>query len=613
MHILIISQWFDPEPTFKGYLFAKELQRLGHDVSVVTGFPNYPGGTVYSGYKIKIFQREDFQGIKVLRVPLYPSHDGSGSRRVLNYLSFALAASVGVLVGRRPDVAYVYHPPATVALPAVLLKAVKGVPYVYDVQDLWPDTLAATGMITNRTVLNAVGHVLVSIYKRAGRVVVLSQGFKDALTARGVPGGKVDVIPNWADEGRINVNSGDLSELKAQLGFDQRFTVTFAGNLGKAQGLDTVLDAAETLVAEKDVRFLLVGGGLEADRLAEDARRRNLDNIVFMERRPIEEIGEILQLSDAVLVHLRDDPLFEITVPSKTQAYLMAGRPVLMGVRGEAARLIEEAGAGFIFPPEDPQGLADAVLKLKLMSEAERAALGEAGRAYYSDTLSLAVGAARFAEVLGEASLTHAHTAAAKRVIDVVGSASALAILGLPMAAVAALVRRKLGSPVLFRQIRPGLHGEPFAMLKFRSMTDERDEQDRLLPDSVRLTPFGRFLRSSSLDELPGLWNVLKGNMSLVGPRPLLTRYTPFFRDEERLRLRVRPGITGWAQIHGRNTVSWDARLGLDVWYVKNHSVLLDIKIIGATLQKVFSRQGVVVDPVSTMQDLDEERQEATV
>ncbi len=188
-----------------------------------------------------------------------------------------------------------------------------------------------------------------------------------------------------------------------------------------------------------------------------------------------------------------------------------------------------------------------------------------------------------------------------KRLLDIVASSLGLVILAPVFIATAILVRVKLGSPILFRQIRPGLHGQPFKMMKFRTMTDERDNQGELLPDAQRLTAFGKFLRSSSLDELPELLNVLKGDMSLVGPRPLLMEYLPLYSAEQSRRHHVKPGITGWAQINGRNAISWEQKFALDVWYVDNQSVLLDIKILCLTVWKVFKREGISAAGEATM------------
>ena len=188
-----------------------------------------------------------------------------------------------------------------------------------------------------------------------------------------------------------------------------------------------------------------------------------------------------------------------------------------------------------------------------------------------------------------------------KRLFDLLASAMGLLLLAVPLAVLAWQVRRKLGSPVLFTQVRPGLHGQPFRMVKFRTMTDARDASGALLPDAHRLTPFGRFLRASSLDELPELWNVLRGEMSLVGPRPLLMEYLPLYSPEQARRHEVRPGITGWAQVNGRNAISWADKFALDVWYVDHRSLWLDVRILWLTVRKVVMRDGISAVGEATM------------
>ena len=188
-----------------------------------------------------------------------------------------------------------------------------------------------------------------------------------------------------------------------------------------------------------------------------------------------------------------------------------------------------------------------------------------------------------------------------KRVFDFVASIVALLFLAVPLTVLAWQVRRKLGSPVLFTQMRPGLDGRPFRMVKFRTMTDDRADTGALLPDALRLTPFGQFLRSSSLDELPELWNVLRGDMSLVGPRPLLMEYLPLYTAEQARRHEVRPGITGWAQVNGRNAISWSDKFTLDVWYVDNRSLWLDVQILWRTVRKVLVRDGISATGEATM------------
>ncbi|WP_298037132.1 sugar transferase [uncultured Desulfuromonas sp.] len=196
-----------------------------------------------------------------------------------------------------------------------------------------------------------------------------------------------------------------------------------------------------------------------------------------------------------------------------------------------------------------------------------------------------------------------------KRTLDLLVTSAALSLLLPVIVVVAFLVRVRLGSPFLFRQVRPGLYEKPFKLLKFRTMSNARDEDGRLLPDGQRLTAFGRFLRRSSLDELPGLFNVLRGDMSLVGPRPLLTKYLPYYSGREKSRHTVRPGFTGWAQIHGRNFLPWDERLALDVWYVENWSLRLDLYILVMTFWKVLRSEGVAPDTDEVEPDLDHERE----
>lgn len=188
-----------------------------------------------------------------------------------------------------------------------------------------------------------------------------------------------------------------------------------------------------------------------------------------------------------------------------------------------------------------------------------------------------------------------------KRIFDFLLATLALVTLSIPFLLLVWAIRRKLGSPVFFRQRRPGLHGEPFEMVKFRTMTDARGPDGQLLPDAERLTPFGRFLRSTSLDELPELWNVVRGDMSLVGPRPLLMEYLPLYSAEQARRHEVRPGVTGWAQVNGRNALSWEDKFLLDVWYVDNQSLWLDIKILWLTVRKVLVREGISADGEATM------------
>jgi len=402
VRILLLTQWFEPEPTFKGLTFAKALRDAGMEVEVLTGFPNYPMGRLYPGYRIRLIQHEEIEGIKVTRVPLYPSHDRSVLRRIANYISFAISAFIyGVFFTRKVDVIYAYHPPLSVGAVAVVLKFLRGWRVVLDVQDLWPDTLRATGMLNNERVLSMIGSAAGLIYRWSDVVVVLSKGFQNRLITRGVPRAKVEVIHNWADEEKLR-NCEDVISFANSA--KASFNILFAGNIGSAQSLDVVVDAAVLLRERKShVRFIFLGTGLEVDSLRNEVKARGLDNVEFLQPVPMEQVGAYLKSADALLVHLRRDELFEITIPSKTQAYMAVGKPILMAVQGEASDLVRRAGCGLVAAPQDPVSLANAADRLSKMTNEELFEMGCSGLQFYDNELSLHIGAVKFKKVFERA------------------------------------------------------------------------------------------------------------------------------------------------------------------------------------------------------------------
>lgn len=402
VRILLLTQWFQPEPQFKGLPLAKALIERGHEVEVLTGFPNYPGGKLYQGYRIRPWQRETMDGVRVTRTALYPSHDRSAFRRVLNYTSFALSSALLALTLKRPDVIYVYCPPMTAAAGAIALRFTRRVPYVVDIQDLWPDTLASTGMVNSGLLMRLVGAWSSFAMRQAASLVVLSPGFERRLAARGIRK-PIHIIPNWAPP-EIALQAERLAP-RTYSGA-ATFNILFAGNMGKAQGLDAVIRAARRLKREAPaIRFTLIGGGVEVEHLRAASAAAGTDNIVFLPQRPADEMESVFAEADALLVHLRDDPLFAITIPSKTQAYLAIGRPILMGVRGDAAAMIENAGAGIAFSPEDADALVEVAKKLSKMSPEALAAMGRSGAAYYQAHLAFDKGVDALERVLSEAAI----------------------------------------------------------------------------------------------------------------------------------------------------------------------------------------------------------------
>jgi glycosyltransferase involved in cell wall biosynthesis len=398
MRILYLTQWFEPEPNIiKGTAFVRALQAAGHEVTVVTGFPNYPTGRIYPGYRLRPWHREDLGGVRVVRLPLYPSHDLSALRRSLNFLSFFLSLLAYCLLrAGRYDLAYAYHPPITVGFAAALAGCVRRLPYVLDVQDLWPDTVATTGLRGAARLARPIGIVCAFVYRRSTSIVAQSDGMRFALAQRGVPAEKLTTIRNWAGDETL------LPGPRRGADTDERFSLVYAGNFGRAQGLATVVEAAEILARRRqDIEIRLIGDGVEAPELR--ARARGISGLSFEDRVSPDRIAEQLGRSAALLLHLRDEPLFHITIPSKTQAYLAAGRPIVAGVGGEAADLLRRSGAAFVVAPGDPQALAAAIAELADLPRERRDRMGRAGRAFYLANLSFAAGVAATREVMDAA------------------------------------------------------------------------------------------------------------------------------------------------------------------------------------------------------------------
>ena len=352
------------------------------------GFPNFPSGKLYPGYRVRLLQKETIAGIPVVRVPLYPEHSRSGFKRAINYLSFAFAAAVlGGGAISKPDVLFVYHPPLTVGIPAYILSRLWRIPFVYQVQDMWPETLSATGMLNNAIVLRMIGWFAKWTYTKAAAICVISPGFRANLIGKGVPADKVHFISNWVDPEAYYVAASD-PDLGEKFALSNRFNVMFAGILGAAQGLEVVLEAAKLLRDLKNFQFVLIGDGIALEGLKKTASDQNLSNVLFLGRHPQERMPSLYAFADALLVHLKNDPLFSITIPHKILTYLASGKPILAAVAGDAASVVTQADAGIACPPSDPKALADAARKLYCAGREELQRMGLNGRRAAQDLYS---------------------------------------------------------------------------------------------------------------------------------------------------------------------------------------------------------------------------------
>lgn len=384
MRLLIVSQYFWPE-TFIINDLARLLHARGIEVTVLTGKPNYPGGDVHEGYRAGGVQRECYEGIEIIRMPLVPRGQNSRVRLVLNYLSFLAAAStVGPfsLRGRAFDAVLVYGvSPLLQALSGVVLSSIKKAPLVVWVQDLWPESLSATGYIANRAVLKMVSAVVRSIYRSAAMILIQSAAFRARVEALCDNPNKIVYYPNLYQAPPTDAATAGNSELADAL--RRKFSVVFAGNIGTAQDPETILQAARLLKSVENIRIVLVGSGSREKWLAESVTDEGLENLVLAGRVPSSHIPHIFEAASALLVTLAPQPIFGLTIPSRVQAYLAAGRPVVGALDGEPARIIAEARAGICVPAGNAEALAGAILQLHAMSDVERDTMGERGKAYF--------------------------------------------------------------------------------------------------------------------------------------------------------------------------------------------------------------------------------------
>ena len=386
MKFLLLTQYFPPEiggAQTRLRSMAVELKRLGHDVEVVTALPNYPRGQFYPGYERRVYLREEFEGITVRRVWLYPAM-GGGLRRMLNYGSFTIMSLFGLLLSQKPDFIFVESPPLFLSIPACVAGFLWRVPFIFNVADLWPDIVVEGGFLKQGILIRLMKRLEQWSYRRAAYVNAVTEGMRDTLLReKQVPTDKILFLPNGADTIHYQPRSADAS-LITRLGLHGKKIILWAGTLGHAHGLNYVLDAAKSLEDEHEVYFLFIGDGSAKPELLVQRDRLNLRNVGFLDPVAIEQLPPYYSIAICGLASLLPIPLYDGARPSKIFPILASGKPVLFVGKGETARLIEEARAGIVVAPGDPQALAEAVLQLANQPEAAEE-LGRNGRRFVED------------------------------------------------------------------------------------------------------------------------------------------------------------------------------------------------------------------------------------
>ncbi len=385
MRLLVVTQYFWPE-NFRINDLVAELVARGHDVTVLTGIPNYPDGEVFESYRKNPSQHGEYAGASVVRVPMFPRKRG-GLRLILNYVSFALSASIlGAWRLRQQefDALLVYEPsPVTVGIPGVLFRSLKRVPMALWVLDLWPETLKAVGVLKSEIGLRIIGQLVRFIYRRCDLILAQSQSFVPQIRRYAGDARRIEYFPSWAESLFESVQPAvPAAEIPVMPG---SFSVMIAGNLGEAQDFPSILDAAELLhPSHPSVRWLIVGDGRMKPWIEQQIAARGLQaQVILLGRFPVERMPSFFRHADALLVSLKDQPIFAMTIPGRMQSYLAAGRPVIAMLNGEGAQLLQSTGAGLTCSAGNARGLAQQVIKLASMTEAQRDAIGRLGKALY--------------------------------------------------------------------------------------------------------------------------------------------------------------------------------------------------------------------------------------
>ena len=403
MKILIVSQYFWPESFIINDL-AKSLVSQGHEIQVLTGKPNYPDGKVFQGYSAEGCTEEYYdRRISVYRAPLRPRAAGGAKNLLLNYLSFivnGLRYFPRAVQGKSFDVIFVFAPsPITSVIPGIFLKWKLDAHLAVWVQDLWPESLSATGFIRNRFLLWIVSWLVRGIYALTDTLLVQSRAFEKPI-ARYAHVDKLAYYPNsYMMDADSVVSESQLPEALIET-LEKNFCLVFAGNLGTAQSVETLIQAAESLRHLPDCKLILVGSGSMTGWLLEQKNSRELDNLVLAGRFPPSDMHQFFSRAAGLLVTLKRDEIFSYTIPSKVQAYLAAGRPIVAALDGEGANVVEAAGAGLSCPAEDAHGLSLCIETLYRMPLAEREALGAAGRRYFLENFEMGRQAQRLVDIL---------------------------------------------------------------------------------------------------------------------------------------------------------------------------------------------------------------------
>lgn len=382
MRILVVTQYFWPE-SFRINDLVLGLKERGHEIIVLTGKPNYPKGDFFTKYTFFSKKKEIWNGITIYRSPLIPRGNGTGMRLAVNYLSFAFLSLFKVFsIREQPDRILVYEPsPVTVGLPAILAKFKFKVPIYFWVQDIWPQSLTSAGDIKSPLIIKLVNNLTKWIYTHCDKILIQSEAFRSIVLTQGVSDDKIIYFPNWSEEYYTPLpKHPDYAHY-----FTGSFNLVFAGNIGESQDFDTLINTAKIVNKSlPDLHWIIIGNGRMVDEIAKKVKEMNLDNCFkLIGAFPSEEMPKFFSHATALVVSLKRDPIFSITIPSKVQSYLACGKPILSSLDGEGSRIIQEAGAGLSCQASSPEQFSNVIINFMAIPKAAKDNMGTSARIYY--------------------------------------------------------------------------------------------------------------------------------------------------------------------------------------------------------------------------------------
>jgi colanic acid biosynthesis glycosyl transferase WcaI len=385
LNILIVTPHFYPE-NFRINDFAEAFTKRGHEISVLTGVPDYPEGKFYDGYGLFKKNREIYNGIKIYRAPLIPRGSGSNIRLSLNYISFIIGALFTSLFMMKNefDFVFVFEPsPITVGIPAIFIKKIKKIPLCFWVLDLWPESVVSAGNLKSSFIPRILNPIVRYIYKHSDRILVSSNGFIHSIVDKGISKDKIEYFPQWAEPIFMTMKSNKFLLTGVP---EKSFKIMFAGNIGEAQDFPSIIEAARLLRHNQDIQWVVLGGGRREEWVKSKIKEYELENSFhLLGSFPLEKMPEFYANADVMLFSLKDEYIFSITIPAKVQSYLACGKPILAMVNGEGGKVVVDAKAGFSCAAESPHELVQNILKMKTMREKDFSEMGENARKYYDE------------------------------------------------------------------------------------------------------------------------------------------------------------------------------------------------------------------------------------